>query len=745
MENEYCIQSRNTAAGLQMDNASISSSRYDVMEQSCGWSKCKPKKLQKLNSPKWFLFFLAVFSVAQGMIINGFTNVGLSTLEKQFNLTSKQSGMIVAAKEISSLLLIAFLSFYGSFGHKPKYLGYGALLTSFGSLLYVLPHVLIGKHIPDGVTGMTNGKTCSIAATYNETVAEARCELLGSSEWYYLFIFIIAKLLIGAGTAPLFTLGAAYIDENVKPKVAPVYLGVWFVSTSFGPGIGFVAGGSLLNVYVDLIEPPGMDLSPSDPQWIGAWWIGHFFGGILILLSSCALLAYPRSMPGAKAMRLKAIKEGTIRPEDVRIQGNLRDMLPATLNLIKNATFMFNTLAVTCGTIIATGLGPFVVKYLQAQFGVSTMKAGVASGITLIPGTAGGIFIGSYLMRRLKGKDTCEAAARYCFFFQLAAIVSVASFLIPGCNRLVIAGIHQPYHDHTNIETFEKNLTSACNLNCGCQSLQFNPVCGIDNITYFSPCHLGCKYRSTKTDFGGCACINSSLLTTAVVVNWTEYAVTFEAPVTGVSGECDRDCKNMIPFLIGVVVLLVLNFVNAVPNKMVVMRCVPDNERAYALGVQWIFVTLLGAMPGPVLFGIFIDKTCDLWQTTCKGRGSCLVYDNKILSYELAGAILLFQVLAAVSYFISWRTFKPAENSVITNIDEILQSHDDDTPSSPTLSPNLTLVSALDDSSVSLVFGLSKQAASSSACTVTKEDNSSHINSKNSKIQQRVMQLESSI
>ena len=39
--------------------------------------------------------------------------------------------MIVAAKEISSLLLIAFLSYYGSFGHKPKYLGYGALLTAF--------------------------------------------------------------------------------------------------------------------------------------------------------------------------------------------------------------------------------------------------------------------------------------------------------------------------------------------------------------------------------------------------------------------------------------------------------------------------------------------------------------------------------------------------------------------------------------------------------------------------------------
>ena len=45
-----------------------------------------------------------------------------------------------------------------------------------------------------------------------------------------------------------------------------------------------------------------------------------------------------------------------------------------------------------------------------------------------------------------------------------------------------------------------------------------------------------------------------------------------QSQVSAVLGECDRDCKNMIPFLCGIVVLLVLNFVNAVPNKMVVMR-----------------------------------------------------------------------------------------------------------------------------------------------------------------------------
>lgn len=137
----------------------------------------------------------------------------------------------------------------------------------------------------------------------------------------------------------------------------------------------------------NISQPPGFDLTPDDPRWIGAWWLGHFFGAILIFMSACALLAYPRSMPGAREMRQQAIREGTLRPEDSRIQGKIADIIPATLTLFKNMTFMFNTLALTATMVISTGLGPFVVKYLQAQFGVSTMKAGIASGTALIPGT----------------------------------------------------------------------------------------------------------------------------------------------------------------------------------------------------------------------------------------------------------------------------------------------------------------------------------------------------------------------
>ena len=38
-------------------------------------------------------------------------------------------------------------------------------------------------------------------------------------------------------------------------------------------------------------------------------------------------------------------------------------------------------------------------------------------------------------------------------------------------------------------------LSSPCNLGCNCTSTIFEPVCGANGLTYFSPCRAGCdKY-----------------------------------------------------------------------------------------------------------------------------------------------------------------------------------------------------------------------------------------------------------
>lgn len=65
---------------------------------------------------------------------------------------------------------------------------------------------------------------------------------------------------------------------------------------------------------------------------------------------------------------------------------------------------------------------------------------------------------------------------------------------------------------------------------------------------------------------------------------------------------------------------------------MLLCRCVQDDQRSFALGIQWIKVRLIGTIPAPMVFGALIDETCILWQESCyEEDGACLVYDNQYM------------------------------------------------------------------------------------------------------------------
>ncbi|OXB79354.1 UNVERIFIED_CONTAM: hypothetical protein H355_008159 [Colinus virginianus] len=106
------------------------------------------------------------------------------------------------------------------------------------------------------------------------------------------------------------------------------------------------------------------------------------------------------------------------------------------------------------------------------------------------------------------------------------------------------------------------------------------------------------------------------------------------------------DCKNIIKFMIGTCsVAFLLNTVFLVAkcgNKPFAgvsetyNGCVPDKQRSFALGVQSVFLRLLGTVPGPILFGVAIDNSCSLWDVDeCKTKGACWVYDNERMAYLL--------------------------------------------------------------------------------------------------------------
>lgn len=77
-------------------------------------------------------------------------------------------------------------------------------------------------------------------------------------------------------------------------------------------------------------------------------------------------------------------------------------------------------------------------------------------------------------------------------------------------------------------------------------------------------------------------------------------------------------------------------------------RSVSEEERSFALGMQFVIFRLFGYIPAPIVFGNLIDSTCLLWKQSCGGEkgGRCLLYDIEQFRYRCP------------NNFIAYMTFK---------------------------------------------------------------------------------------
>ena len=88
-----------------------------------------------------------------------------------------------------------------------------------------------------------------------------------------------------------------------------------------------------------------------------------------------------------------------------------------------------------------------------------------------------------------------------------------------------------------------------------------------------------------------------------------------------------------------------------------VYRVVADDQRALALGVQSAMFRLLGAIPGPLIFGALFDYACLSWQVECGQRGNCWLYNSDQLSYSAIGVGIPCNIIACICFFLAWLTF----------------------------------------------------------------------------------------
>ena len=242
--------------------------------RDCGYFACKPACAQPLASIKVFVFLLSLLVILQQSLSSGYLNSVITTIEKRYEIPSSVSGIIASMYEIGNVFTVIFVSYLGSRRHIPAFIGVGAIVMGFSSILFSLPHFLSDSYSSTFAfgTNITDENICQISgyskqksvldqfhlgsldplldpdkglsspplAPHNQQFnREDNC--IKETSWsaaFPIFIFMLAQLLLGCSGSPIFTLGTTYIDDHVKRDTASVYLGVIYSMVAFGPVLG---------------------------------------------------------------------------------------------------------------------------------------------------------------------------------------------------------------------------------------------------------------------------------------------------------------------------------------------------------------------------------------------------------------------------------------------------------------------------------------------------------------------------
>ena len=298
----------------------------------------------------------------------------LSTIETRYQFTSAAVGFIAVSYDTTVTISVIFVSYFGGKAHKPRWLGISLIIMGIGAYIFASPQFLFGSY-KIGSTSSLQFEVCN-----DERNITTDCS---SSNDIAYAVYIFGNMLVAIGAAPLYTVGQAYIDEIVFPKYVSIHFGIYQMASVLGPAFGYGVGSAFLSIYVD----PWIDtnLTPSDPTWVGAWWMSFVFVGTLSILLSIPFLMYPKWLPDSHLVREQRAKEmAKIYPMKYANEDSLTivvKMFPIHIKrLLTNLSFIFESLAISILFILISGLVSFAPKYFENQFQLTATVAGLLSG-----------------------------------------------------------------------------------------------------------------------------------------------------------------------------------------------------------------------------------------------------------------------------------------------------------------------------------------------------------------------------
>ncbi|KAG7189363.1 hypothetical protein KM043_017013 [Ampulex compressa] len=636
---------------------------FDDADVSCGWGPCRPHWLQYFATKQAFLVTFCITWVLQGMYYTYFVSV-ITTIEKLFQIQSKTTGIIMSATEIGQIGSSLLLTYYGGQGHRPKWIAWGMILFAVSSFTCSMPHFIFGEQLihqnemlfsgvgPGGEGGGPNNtdpipaNLCkfserpenatmdgwSLGASVSHTDSVEYCEgdflteqrIQSKITTVVLAIFFVSLLGVGMGQTAVYTLGIPYIDDNVASRESPLYFAITIGVRILGPALGFILGSLCTMLYADLSVNP--QITPTDPRWVGAWWLGLVLISAMLMLVSIGMFAFPTRLPTSRTPPKRA---------DAK-KPSLRDFPKAVKRLLKNDILMFRTASSVLHILPIAGLYTFLPKYLESQFRLPAHHANMISGVGGILVMGLGIIISGVFI--LRAKPNARFVAAWIAFTAVVYAIGMGVLMFIGCPMDDFAGL---VSHSDGISSFEPT----CEATCDCDRNKFSPICGGDGKTYFSACHAGCSNYTVAdgkvSSFYNCQCIGQNLTIP-------------EALSTATIGYCQLECSNFWVYMILFSVFVFIHSTSEVGSMLLILRCVDPRDKAMALGLIQFAIGLFGNVPCPIVYGAVVDSACLVWEYACGERGACWLYDSNVFRMFYHGTTGGILVLAFVVDIVVW-------------------------------------------------------------------------------------------
>nr|XP_026247735.1 solute carrier organic anion transporter family member 1C1 isoform X3 [Urocitellus parryii] len=563
---------------------------------------------------KVFLGALSFVYFAKALA-EGYLKSTITQIERRFDIPSSLVGVIDGSFEIGNLLVITFVSYFGAKLHRPKIIGAGCLIMGVGTLLIAVPQFFMEQYRYEKSSSFSNA-----------TLSISPCLLESSSQ------------------LPISVMEKSKISNGCVQTVAII-----------GPIFGFLLGSLCAKLYVDIgfVNLDYVTITPKDPQWVGAWWLGYLIAGTLSLLAAAPFWCLPRSLPrpqsaedsNSSSEKSKFIIDDHINyqtphGEKVKVMEMARDFLPSLKTLFGNPVYFLYLCASTIQFNSLFGMVTYKPKYIEQQYGQSSSKANFVIGLINIPAVALGIFSGGIVMKKFR-ISVCGAAKLYLGSSVFGYLFFLSLFAL-GCENSDVAGLTISYQGTKPVSYHERALFSDCNSRCKCSETKWEPMCGENGITYASACLAGCQ-ASNRTGksviFYNCTCVGMA---------------TFKSGnSSGVVGRCQKDngCPRM--FLYFLVISVITSYtlsLGGIPGYILLLRCIKPQLKSFALGIYTLAIRVLAGIPAPVYFGVLIDTSCLKWGFKCGSRGSCRLYDSNAFRHIYLG---LTMILGIVSIFLS--------------------------------------------------------------------------------------------